>query len=86
VGARLVDLGGIARALAERAAAGIDLPEDAMRSPARFKLAFGGDVVLFPTARWVLLGPRVHAIGRRVVGRVLADSRAERAMARLRVG
>lgn len=85
-GAVRVDLGGLARGVAETVAAGRRPPPEVMRTPAHFKLGFGGEVVLLPVARWALTGRRIHAIGRRAAGRLLAGRRAERLMGRLRTG
>ncbi len=55
-GARTYDLGGFDRRAAELIAANESLPADFTKTPAFFKLGFGGSPMLLPKARWSFVG------------------------------
>lgn len=55
-GARAYDLGGFDRRATELIAAGQPLPPDFTKTPAFFKLGFGGPPILLPKARWSFIG------------------------------
>jgi lipid II:glycine glycyltransferase (peptidoglycan interpeptide bridge formation enzyme) len=85
-GAHTHDLGGFDRRAAETILAGGDLPEGFRRTPDHFKYGFGGSLVLFPVARWAVIGRGVGAVARPLVRRMLASDRARSAMGRVRNG
>ena len=55
-GARAYDFGGFDRNVTELLAEGRALPEGFTKTPAYFKLGFGGTPMLLPRARWSLIG------------------------------
>jgi hypothetical protein len=82
-GAREYDLGGFDTRAAELLAAGERLPDAFTRTPGYFKLGFGGSVIMFPKARWSLLGIG-HRLLRAPVRWVLGTPWVARAAYRLR--
>jgi hypothetical protein len=55
-GAHSYDFGGFDRQVTELLAAGRPLPDGFTKTPAYFKLGFGGTPMLLPRARWSLIG------------------------------
>ena len=55
-GAHAYDLGGFDRRASELIAAGQPLPPEFTKTPAFFKLGFGGTPILLPKARWSFIG------------------------------
>ena len=55
-GARAYDFGGFDRRATELIAAGQPLPAEFTKTPAYFKLGFGGTPILLPKARWSFIG------------------------------
>lgn len=64
-GFRYYDLEGISEDVARAALAGEELPEDAMNSYSRFKLGFGGDVVILPKTYVYARNPIIKWCGQR---------------------
>lgn len=62
-GYRYYDFGGIDRGYAERTLAGEPVPEEFLQSPGGFKVLFGGELVLLPTAHQFIFNPVARLIG-----------------------
>ncbi|MFA9432453.1 lipid II:glycine glycyltransferase FemX [Egicoccus sp. AB-alg2] len=76
-GYRRYDFDGIERSVAERVAGGHPLPKEAVSSVTRFKLGFGGEVILLPSSRLLLPG-RFQRRLYRLAGRRLERTRVLR--------
>jgi lipid II:glycine glycyltransferase (peptidoglycan interpeptide bridge formation enzyme) len=85
MGAHSYDLGGFDRASAEILHAGGTLDEGFSKTPAFFKLGFGGKPVLLPRARWRYLGP-AGVIARPLLRRALQSGKFQKLAGRLRSG
>jgi lipid II:glycine glycyltransferase (peptidoglycan interpeptide bridge formation enzyme) len=85
-GYRYYDLGGIDRRYAERIAAKQPLPDELPRSPAAFKIRFGGDPVLLPTASQFTFNPIVRLFGRVVFSQLARRKSFRQLVHRLRNG
>ena len=84
-GYRTYDAGGIENGFARQLLAGEAMTGDA-RSPSNFKLAFGGQPTLFPTAWQRTLSPLARPIVRAVMAGLGRSDRLRRCIERLRKG
>jgi lipid II:glycine glycyltransferase (peptidoglycan interpeptide bridge formation enzyme) len=85
-GYRYYDLGGINRHYAERIATEQPLGDEALRSPAAFKIRFGGHPVLLPTASQFTFNPIVRVFGRAVLSQLAHRQPFRQLVHRLRNG
>ena len=83
-GAHTFDLGGFDRLTAERILAGAPPPESFAKSSSANKATYGGQIVLFPSARFKVLTPLLGRSMGAVTDHLLASSRAAKLVARFR--
>ena len=83
-GAHTFDLGGFDRLAAERLLAGQPPPESFAKSSSANKATYGGQIVLFPSARFKVLTPLLGRSMGTFTDRLLASSRATKLVARFR--
>jgi lipid II:glycine glycyltransferase (peptidoglycan interpeptide bridge formation enzyme) len=83
-GAHTFDLGGFDRLTAERILAGEPPPESFAKSSSANKATYGGQIVLFPSARFKVLTPILGRSMGAFTDHLLASSRAAKLVARFR--
>jgi lipid II:glycine glycyltransferase (peptidoglycan interpeptide bridge formation enzyme) len=85
-GYRYYDQGGVDRRYAAQRAAGQPLQEEALASPAGFKMLFGGEPILMPTASQYTFNPILRLLGRVVLTQLARGKSLKRITHRLRNG
>ena len=83
-GAHTFDLGGFDRPSAERILFGAPPPESFAKSSSANKATYGGQIVLFPSARFKVLTPLVGRPMGAFTDHLLASTRAAKLVARFR--